>query len=320
MNSFMRKLDNIGIFPIIRETELEKAEAIAIAAINNGIDIIELDYSNKSSEHILRFLVEKYPEVSFGVSGIKNLDEAKKTISIGASYVTSVDFNADIIDYCIENHSIPIPIVYSMSEVEKVIKHGAEIMKILPVKALGEKNPIKDIIDTYNNARVIVYEESGINNICQNLKNEGVVSCGVDFSLQKCDSIDESIEKLSQEISNLILDCLDFRLCHVGINGGSDKEALNIANTFSAIFGLKTKEEVPSYFSGSIVEVMKFMGKGKNGHIAIGTPNIERAIYHISRKGVEFDESTFAVENNVILRAYLKEEIGGFAIHLIRES
>ena len=47
-----------------------------------------------------------------------------------------------------------------------------------------------------------------------------------------------------------------------------------------------------SYFVSPEVEVMKNIGMGTMGHIAIDTNNIERAVYHLSRRGFEFDETT----------------------------
>ena len=34
------------------------------------------------------------------------------------------------------------------------------------------------------------------------------------------------------------------------------------------------------------------MGRGKCGHIAIATTSVDRAVYHLSTKGVQFDEES----------------------------
>ena len=62
---------------------------------------------------------------------------------------------------------------------------------------------------------------------------------------------------------------------------------------------------------------MKSKGRGAMGHIAIGTNNVDRAVYHLGLQGVEFDESSFAYDDMHHLKvAYIKGEIGGFAVHL----
>ena len=59
---------------------------------------------------------------------------------------------------------------------------------------------------------------------------------------------------------------------------------------------------------------------GKNGHIAIGTNSVERAVYHLGRRGVAFDESTRKADAKGRTTAiYLQEQFGGFALHLVRK-
>lgn len=65
-----------------------------------------------------------------------------------------------------------------------------------------------------------------------------------------------------------------------------------LAGLFEAMFGFAPKNGNSSIFAGSGIEVMKAPYLGKNGHIAIGTNYIERAIYHLEKRGFAFDEST----------------------------
>ncbi len=60
-------------------------------------------------------------------------------------------------------------------------------------------------------------------------------------------------------------------------------------------------------------------GPGTHGHIAIGTNDIERAMAYLRRAGVEFDMASAKGPDGGPLKAlYLKEEIAGFAVHLMR--
>ena len=94
--------------------------------------------------------------------------------------------------------------------------------------------------------------------------------------------------------------------------------AEKVAKTISAVFGMEYKAGNSSDFAGKSVECMKSEGPGKNGHIAIGTNCIERAVYHLGRVGIEFDELSRKYDKAGKLKAiYLKDEIGGFAFHLM---
>ena len=59
-------------------------------------------------------------------------------------------------------------------------------------------------------------------------------------------------------------------------------------------------------------------GSGTNGHIAIGCNNVDRAIYHLSQRGVKFDLDSKNVKNGKTIACYFADEIGGFAFHLVQ--
>ena len=59
-------------------------------------------------------------------------------------------------------------------------------------------------------------------------------------------------------------------------------------------------------------------GRGKNGHIAILTNSVDRACYHLGKHGFSFDtESAKYADDGSLKFIYLKDEIGGFGVHLI---
>ena len=93
---------------------------------------------------------------------------------------------------------------------------------------------------------------------------------------------------------------MGFTLAHVGINCANADEAAQTAKTLCALFGLEYKAGNSSDFAGSMVECNKAPGRGANGHIAIGTYNVDRAVYHLTKA------------------IYLQDEVGGFAIHLVK--
>ena len=64
---------------------------------------------------------------------------------------------------------------------------------------------------------------------------------------------------------------------------------------------------------------MKKKGRGTNGHIAIATNYIERAIYHLENRGFEFDKDSIVIKEGRMKAIYFKGEFGGFAIHLVQK-
>ncbi|MBQ8341616.1 MAG: hypothetical protein IJY22_04465 [Clostridia bacterium] len=84
------------------------------------------------------------------------------------------------------------------------------------------------------------------------------------------------------------------------------------------IFSFATDKREISSFAGTGFEFMNAKGKGTMGHIAVKTSNVERAVYHLTRRGVKFDESTARRDKNGnLVFIYLADEIAGFAYHLV---
>ena len=122
-----------------------------------------------------------------------------------------------------------------------------------------------------------------------------------------------------EEIKMNKLEELGFELRHIGINCADEEEACKVAGRFDEIFGFAKKVGNSSVFAGTAVEAMKKPYLGEKGHIAIGTAEIEKAVAYLEEQGVEIDMETAKYKNEKLTAVYMKEEIGGFAVHLVQK-
>ncbi len=114
---------------------------------------------------------------------------------------------------------------------------------------------------------------------------------------------------------------IEYTLAHVGINGQNPEEAKAIASLFAEIFNLQTREGNSSTFAGNAVEVMRTPYLGRLGHIGMSTPDCEAAVKDLEARSFEVDMSTVKYRPDGTLNAvYLKQEVGGFAVHIVRKA
>ena len=87
------------------------------------------------------------------------------------------------------------------------------------------------------------------------------------------------------------------------------------------MFGMPLRETSKSTFSGEAFEFMHSKGPGVHGHIAIRTNFVDRAMAYFKRMGFEFDESTITYDDKTGKPkfVYFKDEVCGFAIHLLQK-
>ena len=112
---------------------------------------------------------------------------------------------------------------------------------------------------------------------------------------------------------------LGLEIAHVGINSADEAEAMDTATKLCKLLGWTMKVGNSSIFAGTGIEVMKTPFRGTKGHIGIRTNFIERAKAYMERQGFEFDESSANVKDGQLKAIYFKDEIGGFAIHLVQK-
>ena len=109
---------------------------------------------------------------------------------------------------------------------------------------------------------------------------------------------------------------LGFKFKHLGVNTVNEEAAANDTAKLQNAFSFPAKVGSTTFVTDEI-EIMHSIGRGTKGHIGIKTNSVERAIYHLERRGVKFDYSTARRDKNGdITFIYLADEIGGFAYHL----
>ena len=125
--------------------------------------------------------------------------------------------------------------------------------------------------------------------------------------------------KITAQSKEAVDTMLGLKLMHIGINTENEEEAMKMANLIGSLLNMKVAPGNSSIFVGNKeFEIMKKVGRGTNGHIAIGCNNVDRAIYHLSQRGAKFDLDSKVVKNGKTIACYFADEIGGFAFHLVQ--
>lgn len=120
---------------------------------------------------------------------------------------------------------------------------------------------------------------------------------------------------------NAVKTMLGLEFVHMGINNESKEEAEKAAKLFNLLFGMPLRETSKSTFAGEQLELMHGKGPGAHGHIGIRTNFVDRAMAYFTRMGFEFDESsiTYDAKTGKPKFVYFKDEIAGFAVHLVQK-
>ncbi len=128
-------------------------------------------------------------------------------------------------------------------------------------------------------------------------------------------------DTISTNSSQNPVELFDLYVAHVGINAANPEEAKKIASQLSLLMGIPTVEQPPSFFAGTLVEVMKNGGRGTKGHIGFHVNDIPAAEKYFAERGLEVDESSRRLNpDGSTFLVYFKDEIAGFALHLTMDK
>lgn len=320
MNQVLKRIQMMGIVPVIKLDDPKDAVPLASALCEGGLPCAEVTFRTAAAEESIRLMREAFPEMLIGAGTVLTTEQVDSAVNAGASFIVSPGLNQKVVGYCMEKN-IPItPGCSTPSDIERAIELGLEVVKFFPAEAAGGLAMIKAMAGPYVNMKFMPTGGINASNLTSYLDFPKIIACGGSWMVK-----DELVKagdfgKITELTKEAVTKMLGFELRHVGINMDDEKQADSVATSFERLFGFTKKVGNSSIFAGTAIEIMKEPYLGDKGHIAIQTNYIDRAVFHLGQQGYTFNEESKKYDKSGKLVAiYLNKEIGGFAVHLIQK-
>lgn len=312
------KMSATGIVPVVVIENAEDAVPTARALLAGGIDIMEITFRTAAAPDAIKKVATKCPDMTVGAGTVITLEQCKLAVECGAQFIVSPGYDEEVVSWCC-NNNIPItPGCVTPTEIMAALKHGIKVIKFFPANVYGGLNALKALAGPFVGIKFI--PTGGVNqqNIGEFAASPHVHAVGGSWVCTKADIAAHNFEKITKLCLEARKALLGFEIAHVGINCPDADTSLNICKELQQAFDFPVKEGNSSNFASSGIEVMKTMFKGTNGHIALRTNKMAPAIAELEKRGYEFDWDSVK-DVNTIKAIYLKNEIGGFAVHLLQK-
>lgn len=138
---FVNKLLDQGVMPTYHNSDLETAKKIAEALADGGSKVIEFTNRGDRAHEIFRELAiwrdEEYPGIVLGTGSIYDPTTAALYIDNGADFVVGPVSNPKVGEICSRRQVTYVPGCFTPTEVSKVERRGANIVKVFPASTLG---------------------------------------------------------------------------------------------------------------------------------------------------------------------------------------
>ena len=319
MNEVLQTISKIGIVPVIAIDDAKKAVPLAKALVAGGLPAAEVTFRTAAAEDAMKAITAEVPEMLVGAGTVLTPEQLDRALAAGSKFIVSPGFNPEMVKYGLSKGALMLPGTATGGEMEQAMALGLEVVKFFPAEDNGGVKKLKSLAGPYRSLKWMPTGGVNTKNLMDYLSFDQIVACGGTWMVKK-DMIEaEQWDEITAICKEAVKTMLGIRLAHVGVNCGDAAEAEKIAKLVSAMLGGSARQTSKSWFAGDAIEYMNNGGPGEKGHIGFKTNSVERAMYHLGRQGVEFDESSITYNDKGAAKfVYLKGEFAGFAIHLVQ--
>jgi 2-dehydro-3-deoxyphosphogluconate aldolase/(4S)-4-hydroxy-2-oxoglutarate aldolase len=315
----LAKMESCGIVPVVVLERVEDAIPTAEALLAGGVDVMEITLRTKAGLDSIREVAGNCRGTYVGAGTVITLEQCKKAVEAGAKFIVSPGFDRGVVEWCVKEGVAITPGCVTPTEIMEALSLGVNVIKFFPANVYGGLSAMKALAGPFGGVKFIPTGGVGPDNLHEYAAAPFVHAVGGSWLCDKQDILDGRFERIKSLSEQAVGIALGFELAHVGINCKDAGESLEVCRLFDSAFSTGIKEGESSNFASSGIEVMKSMYLGDNGHIAIRTARLGRAIAALSKKGFEVDMETAKYKGDSMIAVYLKQRFGGFAVHLLQK-
>ena len=130
-----------GIVPVFHHDDPATCREVAARVVSGGLSTLE--FTNRGDgamgrfEHLVGWASASQPDLVLGVGSIVDPGTAAHAIDIGANFVFSPSFSAEVATVCNRRNIPYVPGCGTVTEVQRAYEAGCDIVKLFPAGQLG---------------------------------------------------------------------------------------------------------------------------------------------------------------------------------------
>lgn len=319
--SILERIGNAGLVPVIVFDNAEDAVPTARALLNGGLDIMEITMRTSAGIQAIKNVRANEPGVLVGAGTVLTLEKCKECVEAGAQFIVSPGTDMRIVEWCLEHGVVVLPGCVTTTEIQLALAAGVKIVKFFPADLYGGVRAMATLEGPFRFTGIKFIPTGGVNNdnLSEYVNKSFIHAVGGGWLCNPADISSHNFSNITETVKKAIDILLGFEITHVGINQKTPVESLNTCRQFNKAFHFPIVEGTASNFVSPAIEVLKSKYLGTHGHLAVKTNNIQRGIYYLGKRGIEVDMETAKYNGDDMVAVYLKDEIGGFAVHLLKK-
>jgi 2-dehydro-3-deoxyphosphogluconate aldolase/(4S)-4-hydroxy-2-oxoglutarate aldolase len=207
MSSVFEKIAHHKIVPVVKLDCADDALPLAEALCAGGLPVAEVTFRTDAAEESIARIAKAMPDVVLGAGTVTNVEQARRAVGAGATYIVTPGFSHPVAEYCAKNNISATLGVCTPTEIVSLIEYGFDIAKFFPAAQFGGLATIKALSGPFPGIKYIPTGGVSAANIAEYLSFSKVIACGGSWMV-KADMIQsgdfETITKLTKTAVDIV--------------------------------------------------------------------------------------------------------------------
>ena len=194
----LERFARAGVVPVVVLDDAKDAVATANAMLKGGVDVMEITFRTAAAPDAIRAVSENCPDMLVGAGTILTLEQCKKAVDMGAKFIVSPGFDAEVVSWCVENNIPVTPGCVTPTEITAALKLGLKVVKFFPANIYGGLNAMKNLSAPFVGIKFLPTGGVNAGNIREYIDSPFILAVGGSWVCPKADIAAGNFEKITQ--------------------------------------------------------------------------------------------------------------------------
>lgn len=156
IDDVIRRIEEVGIIPVVRAATVEEATRAVEAICAGGIPVLEITMTVPNAVSVIREVVQEHGgKALVGAGTVITADQAEACLRAGAEFLVSPGLSTAVLSVARVSEKLAIPGALTPTELMNAHDHGARLVKIFPCGNVGGAKYLKSLKAPFPNAQLI---------------------------------------------------------------------------------------------------------------------------------------------------------------------
>jgi 2-dehydro-3-deoxyphosphogluconate aldolase / (4S)-4-hydroxy-2-oxoglutarate aldolase len=212
IDEVIRRIEEVGIIPVVRAASVEEATRAVEAICAGGIPVVEITMTVPNAVSVIREVAKQHKDKALvGAGTVVTAEQAESCLRAGAEFLVSPGLSIPMLSVARAAGKLAIPGALTPTELMNAQDHGARLVKIFPCGNVGGPKYLRSLKAPFPKAELIPTGGVNASNAADFIA-AGAFALGVGADLVDAVALREgNLEKISAAAQELVQAVLSAR-------------------------------------------------------------------------------------------------------------